>query len=521
MREQTHVASRDSRIHQARLDNISEAFARSAARHGPRSALCFGARQWSYAQLAEAVTGLASALRGRGLEPGDRVAAFGGNSDAYVLLWLACTRAGLVHVPINHGLNATEVDYILRQSGSRALFHDPGDLPALGDAVQAVQWTCPLHGDTGRDALAMAQISPGQSLPNASGPDTLAQILYTSGTTAAPKGAMLTHGSLMAEYTSAIIELELSASDRALAALPLYHSAQMHVFTVPHLLVGAHVHIIEGAQAQRSLETMASQRLDSFFAPPTVWISLLRHPQFDNFDLSCLKRGYYGASIMPVPVLEELAQRLPVRLFNCYGQSEIGPLATVLRPEEHAQRPASAGRAVFNVQTRVVDFDGVPVPAGEQGEIVHRSPQLLAGYWDKPEETAEAFRDGWFHSGDIGVMDEAGYLTIVDRVKDVINSGGIVVSSREVEECLYRHPAVSEVAVIAMPDARLVEAVAAVVKLKEGQHPDEAELIEHARAHLAHFKAPRRVFFCQDLPRNASGKLLKRQLRQTYCADPP
>lgn len=507
-----------SHIAAARADNIAAAFARSAARHGPRMALRFGQREWTYAQLEQAITGLAHALRALGLASGERVAAFGANSDAYVLLWLACARAGLVHVPINHGLTADEVDYILRQSGSRALFHDPGDLERLAHAADAVQWCGTLHGGSGHDVLAMASAEPGQPrqpLPTPAA-DDLAQILYTSGTTAAPKGAMLTHAALLAEYTSAIIELELSAHDRALAALPLYHSAQMHVFTVPQLIMGGYVHILASAQAELCLSTIAQQRLDSFFAPPTVWISLLRHPGFDGFDLSCLKRGYYGASIMPVPVLEELARRLPVRLFNCYGQSEIGPLATVLRPEDHAQRPASAGRPVFNVQTRVVDADGQPVAPGEQGEIVHRSPQLLRGYWDKPEETAEAFAGGWFHTGDLGVMDAEGYLTIVDRVKDVINSGGIVVSSREVEECLYRHPAVAEVAVFALPDPRLVEAVAAVVALKDGMQADEAELIAHARAHLAHFKAPRRVFFRDGLPRNGSGKLLKRELRQEY-----
>ena len=220
---------------------------------------------------------------------------------------------------------------------------------------------------------------------------------------------------------------------------------------------------------------------------------------------------------MPVPVLHELRERLPrARPFNAYGQTEIAPVATILRPEEHDARPASCGRPVLNVETRVVDPDMNDVPPGTHGEVVHRSPQLLTGYWDKPEETAAAFAGGWFHSGDVGYFDEQGYLYIVDRIKDVINTGGVLVASREVEEVLFTHPAVSEVAVVGLPDDKWIEAVTAFVVLRPGQHVEEAELIAHARPHLAAFKLPKRVEFVTELPRNTAGKLLKRELRRTY-----
>jgi len=266
------------------------------------------------------------------------------------------------------------------------------------------------------------------------------------------------------------------------------------------------------------LRLIEEHGITSFFAPPTVWISLLRHDDFGRRNLTSLRHVYYGASIMPVPVLEELRARLPgAGPYNCYGQSEIAPLATVLRPEEHAERPASAGRPVLNVETRVVDADMNDCPPGTQGEIVHRSPQLLVGYWDKPQETEEAFEGGWFHSGDVGVMDEAGYLTIVDRIKDVIKTGGTMVASREVEEALFTHPAVSEVAVIALPDPKWVEAVTAVVVLRRDHQATEAELIAHARQTLAPFKLPKRIFFADTLPRNTAGKLLKRELRKQFA----
>jgi fatty-acyl-CoA synthase len=328
---------------------------------------------------------------------------------------------------------------------------------------------------------------------------------------------MMTHRALLAEYESCIVELALSGADRALAALPLYHSAQMHVFTLPQLLLGAITVLIEAPTPDLCLRLIEEHKITSFFAPPTVWISLLRAPDFDKRDLSSLKKVYYGASIMPVPVLQELRARLAgAEPYNCYGQSEIGPLATVLRPEEHDARPASCGRPVYNVETRLVDAEMRDVASGEQGELIHRSPQLMVGYWGKPEETREAFAGGWFHSGDVGVRDAEGFITIVDRLKDVIKTGGSMVASREVEEALFTHPAVSEVAVVGLPDPRWIEAVTAVVVLRAGASADEEALIAHARESLAPFKLPKKVIFRADLPRNTAGKLLKRELRDAY-----
>jgi fatty-acyl-CoA synthase len=347
--------------------------------------------------------------------------------------------------------------------------------------------------------------------------DTLAQIVYTSGTTAAPKGAMMTHKAMMSQYYSVIHAMDFASTDMALAALPLYHTAQMHAFTMPQMLVGARTILIEAPAPEAVLRLLEQERITSFFAPPTVWISLLRHPDFATRDLSSLQKIYYGASIMPVPVLRELRERLPrARPYNCYGQTEIAPLATVLLPEEHDARPASCGRPCLNVETRVVDPYMNDVPPGTHGEIVHRSPHLLTGYWNKPAETAEAFAGGWFHSGDVGYFDDEGYLYIVDRIRDVINTGGVLVAGREVEEVLFTHPAVSEVAVVGLPDDKWIEAVTAFVVLRSGQTVDEATLQSLARQHLAPYKLPKKVVFVDNLPRNTAGKLLKRELRKQY-----
>lgn len=495
---------------------IGDIIRRSARRAPEAFALEFEQRRWTYRELDDASTRVAAALLEKGLKKGDRVAAFGKNSDAYVLLWLATTKAGLVHVPINFALTGSELAYLLRQSGARAAFADPLLLPALrGCNVPAEIVGTLRDGDIlewGRAATPVPQLHVDVA------DEDVAQLLYTSGTTAEPKGAVLSHRALVHHYASAAMALDARASDRQLHALPLYHSAQMHVFMMPSLMLGAPNWLLEAPDPARVLDSIAQHRCDAFFAAPTVWIALLALLEKDPSRARSLKKAYYGASIMPVPVLQRLRELLPgLGFYNCFGQSEIGPLATVLRPEEHDARPASAGRAIAFVDMRVVDDDLNDVPAGSVGEVVYRSPQLCSGYWDKPEETEAAFAGGWFHSGDLAHIDAEGYITIVDRKKDVIKTGGVLVASREVEEALFTHPAVREVAVIPLPDPKWIEAVTAVVVLKQGAQADEAALVEHSRTRLAPFKVPKRVFFVDDLPRNASGKLLKRVLRDRFA----
>ena len=497
----------DAMARRAARNTIGDAVGRAADRFRDRTALTFEDRSWSYRDLDAASTRIAAGLLAGGLATGDRAVAFGQNSDHYLLFWIACCKAGVIHVPANYALSAAELGYIVRQCGAGHVFHDPalrGTAEASG--APALRSLAELPRGDGADAA-------GEGVTD----DDIAQILYTSGTTGAPKGAMLTHRALLSEYASCIYACDFTRDDRVLAALPLYHTAQMHAFAMPQLLAGAEITLIERPVPARCLELIEERRLSSFFSPPTVWINLLRHPDFATRDLRSLRKAYYGAAIMPVPVLQELRARLPgIQAYNCYGQSEIAPLATVLRPEEHDARPTSVGRPVMNVRTRVVDLDMNDVAPGQPGEIVHRSPHLMLGYWDKPAETAQAFEGGWFHSGDIGTLDAEGYLYVVDRMKDVINTGGVQVASREVEDALFTHPAVSEVAVIAIPDSKWIEAVAAVIVLRDGADATEAALIEHTSGVLAPFKRPKRVFFADSLPKNTAGKLLKRELRARY-----
>ncbi|MGW5517714.1 acyl-CoA synthetase [Nocardia africana] len=505
-----------------RTHTIDGVLHRSAAKAPGRTALTFEGRAYTYRELDAAVTRAAAHLLDLGLTAGDRVAAYGTNSDAYVIGFLACARAGLVHVPVNYALKGGELSYLVSQSGARAILADPaliGTLDQVRGDLTAVEYVVPLR-DAGESLRAVAdaagEVSDFSSRASAT---DLAQLLYTSGTTSKPKGAMMTHEALVFEYVSSVIALDLHADDNPLVAMPLYHSAGMHVFMLPYLSVGATVHLMATPDIPEILRRVEQDRIGSLFLAPTVWVPLSNHPDLDRRDLSSLRKAQYGASIMPVTVLNRLRERYPdLGFYNCFGQSEIGPLATVLRPEEHAERPSSCGRPVYFVETRVVDTDGNDVGPGEPGEVLYRSPQLCRGYWDNPEATAEAFRDGWFHSGDLVTRDADGYITVVDRIKDVINTGGVLVASREVEDALYTHPAVAEVAVIGTPDEKWIEAVTAVVVLHEGRETTADALIAHVKELIAPFKVPKHIRFAESLPRNQSGKLLKRALREPITA---
>lgn len=499
----------------------------SAARVPQKTAIECGDVRWTYAELDSISNRVARGLARQGIAYGDRIALLARNSAAFVAMRFALARLGAVMVPINFMLREPDVAFILRHSGARLLLTDL-EFRAIGEGAARL--------DTAVEGSLLLPDEQGQALPEGSacfddlldGDDaplrtevdaaSIAQILYTSGTESLPKGVVLAHAAVIAEYVSSLVDAELAAGDTMLHAMPLYHCAALDVFLGPSLYLGASNVLTAHPTPEHLLGLIARHRIDSFFVPPTVWIALLRSPAFDRHDLSCLRKCYYGASIMPVEVLKELLARLPqARIWGLYGQTEMAGVVTVLRPDEQERKAGSIGRPMLNVETRLVDDEGRDVGVGIIGEIVHRSPQVLEGYYRDETRTREAFRGGWFHSGDLATCDAEGYLTIVDRKKDIIKSGGENVSSREVEEVLYAHPAIAEVAVIGLPHARWIEAVVAVVVVRVGQVASQESLVEHCRTRLAHFKVPKGIIFVENLPKNPSGKLLKRELRQRYA----
>ena len=518
-------------IARTRRHTIGDLLWRSAARFPNKTAIVYGQLRQTYAELDKVVNRTANALVERGVRKGDRIALLSHNNHGFVVLNFALARLGAIMVPINFMLGATEVAFILGHAGASGMIVEDALLTTADAAIETAgaERTMRVRGvidENGNDSSGeWESLQTWMEHPDATVPDVAIadddplQLLYTSGTESLPKGATLSSRALTAQYVSCIVDGQMNTDDIEIHSMPLYHCAQLHCFLTPGIYLGATNIILPSPDPASILATIEQERVTKLFFPPTVWIALLRHPDFDTRDLSSLAKGYYGASVMPVEVLKEMGRRLPnVRLFNFYGQTEMSPVASVLQPEDQVRKAGSAGRPCINVETIIVDIDDRPVPPGTEGEIVHRSPHAMLGYWNDPEKTAEAFRNGWFHSGDLGVIDDEGYLYVVDRKKDMIKTGGENVASREVEEALYAHPGVAEVAVFAVPDPRWVEAVTAAVIPRSGQTLNEDELIAFCKQRLASFKSPKYIVIVDRLPKNASGKILKRELRNTYAS---
>ena len=508
----------------SRSQSLGDLPRRSALRFPDRTAVADGATRLTFAEFEQAVANAAAALSAQGIDPGERLALLSRNTWQYAVLVFATARAGVVLVPINFMLGADEIAYVLDHSGATAFVAQDALVPVAEAAMDAaatdavVVRSCICSG-TGDAPAGWGNVQDwceydGEAPAVAVADDDPVRLMYTSGTESRPKGALMSSRSLMWEYVSAVVDGNMSSDDVDLHTLPLYHCAQLDCFLGPDIYLGATSILLPAPDPAAVLATIERERVTKFFAPPTVWISLLRSPHFDSADLSSLRKGYYGASAMPVQVLKELQDRLPnVRFWNFYGQTEMAPVATILGPEDQLTHAGSAGRPSLNVETAVVDGNDVPVPAGTVGEIVHRSPHATLGYYRDPERTAEAFANGWFHSGDLGYFDDAGYLSVVDRKKDMIKTGGENVASREVEEAIYLLDGVAEVAVFGVPHPHWVEAVAAVVVPRPGADLTPEAVMAHTRSVLAGYKTPKYVVMADSLPKNPSGKIVKRQLR--------
>lgn len=528
MNTETNVHSDLNRmLERARRNTLGDLLARTRDRIPEKFAVAYSRQRLNYAELDDLVNQTARGFLADGMKKDDMVTVMSKNNLDFVVVNFALARIGAVMVPINYMLSIEDVQYILEHAEVSSFIASEEFAPVLDKSAGRLEIRQRYLMDTlgtydGELAewvslTAAREDHPADLVDAEIDDDDLAHVLYTSGTESRPKGVMLSHKSLISEYVSSIVDGKMAAEDVAIHALPLYHSAQMHVFLGPSIYVGSSGIILGSASPELILQTIEEEGATLLFAPPTVWIALLRHPDFDERDLSSLKKCYYGAAIMPREILKELAERLPdANFWNFYGQTEVAPLATALQPRDQLRKLGSAGVPALNVQTKIVDEVDNEVARGEVGEIVHRTPHTMKGYLHDPEKTAEAFKGGWFHSGDLGVMDEENYVTIVDRKKDMINTGGVNVSSREVEETIYQMDGVSEVAVVSIPDAYWIEAVTAIIVPKEGASLTSEAVEEFCRERLSKFKVPKYVDFTNHLPKNPSGKVLKRSLRDEY-----
>lgn len=531
-------------------EGISHWVRRRAELSGARVAVVTVARRWTYAELDARIDACAWALIDQlGVRRGDRVALVLYNSSEFLEVLFACARLGAVCVPVNFRLAPAEVGYVLADAGAdvvvfhrglaglvdeslgaagvrvrhRVVVAGPQELPGAPGAVAGPGRGARPGAGTGSDAV-VAEHDYEALLVAASGrprefdvpAESLAALMYTSGTTGRPKGAMLTHANLAANVHNALaLGRGLHEGDVTVTAAPMFHIGGLGVHTLPLLYVGGTVVVLAGFDPVATLAAMARERATVEFLVPAMWAALSRVPDFASYDLSALELAIAGGAPCPLPVIEFFTSR-GVRFQEGFGMTETSPGVSVLDAEHVTAKAGSIGRPMFGVRWRLVDAADADVPIGQVGELVVTGPNVFTGYWMLPEATAEAFRGGWFHTGDLGRLDEDGYLTLVDRKKDMIITGGENVYPIEVEQVLARHPAVREVAVIGVPDPTWGEAVVAVVALEGSSGVTAAELTEFARSHLAHFKCPRRVEFVADLPRNATGKVLKTDLRARF-----
>ncbi|MGO9569347.1 MAG: acyl-CoA synthetase [Desulfomonilaceae bacterium] len=502
---------------------------RRARYHFPeRKAMIFGDKSLTYWEMEDQCNRVANALADLGVKKYDRVAILAHNTIHHVLTWIGCCKIGAVYLAINYLLRGKDISYCINHSESTVFIVEDALYALVKDVlddmptVKTLIWSNQGRGQPPVSNRFKDFDEWVNSYPTTE-PDTIlhiedpCQMTYTSGTESKPKGVIISNQALMAHYMGCIIDGQYDSNDVNINALPIYHCAQRDVFMNPIFWLGG-TNILMGPDIGQILKNIADYKATMFFAPPTVWIGILRHPEFTKYDLSSLKKCYYGASIMPVEILKEIMDRLPgTKIYNYYGQTELAPYHTILKAEDATSKLGSAGMGGLNMETRLEDERYKPInKAGVSGEICGKGPHVMIMYFKDPEKTEEAVKGGWFHSGDIGVMDEDRYIAVVDRKKDMIKTGGENVPTREVEEAIYLDKRVQEVAVIGLPHDKWVEAVTAVVVPKAGETILEQEIVDLCRRELAAFKCPKKIIIVDALPKTPTGKILKREMRVAY-----
>jgi len=511
---------------------IGDLLARNANKFPEKPAIVSEEVSMNYRRLNERVNRLANALVHAGLKKGDRVGALVHNSHQFLEIYFAAAKTGGIFCPYNNHLKAPELKEVINYSTPKFLFldRDYGEMIDVlkPDLATVERYICLQQPESPfMDSYELTLDAAAGSEPAGMvGENDVLSIFFTAGTTGKPKGAVRTHRHLLSDAAAGVIELKVDYDERVLITFPLYHVAGEDNI-VRHVFMANTFHIKRegGFDPVEILSYIARERITRCQMVPTMIHSLLQVPDVSKFDLASLRLILYAAAPMPVELLKRALAVFPCGFAQLYGQTETGPLTTVLRPEDHIldgseekqKRLASSGRAVVNYEVRIVDDHDNDVPVGEVGEIIVRSEAMMREYWQMPEETAKKLKDGWLHTGDLGRVDEEAYVYIVERKNDLIISGGVNIYPREVEEVLYRHPAVSEASVVGVADEHWGEVVKAVVVLRNGSEATESEIKEFCGQHLAGYKKPKSVDFWKELPKSPQGKVLKKEIRAHYA----
>lgn len=506
---------------------LQDVLRRSAKFYREKTALVCGSHRFTYGQFMHRVNRLAHGLARLGARSGDRIAVLLPNCHRFAEIYLAAPQIGAVPVPLNVRLSPKELAALIQHSEANVLVADQsfrGTLQAMASLLPGLNFRigCGLKDEGFLEYEELIEANPSGETGFALDEGEVVLQMYTSGTTGTPKGVLLTHRNVMANTLTGIFERRFSCADVFLNAAPMYHIADFEYF-IQILSAGGTNVFIGRFDPALFVEAVQREKVTSTWIVPTMIHSLLDFPERKRYDLLSLRVLYYGGACLSPEIFYRAREALGCEFSLGFGLTEASPLISLLRPEDHRgeaaeveKRLRSCGRAAFNVELRIVDEQDREVSPGHPGEIVVRGGNVMRGYWKMEEETRKVLRGGWLHTGDMGRMDEEGYLYLVDRKKDVIKSGGENIYSREVEETIALHPAVKEAAVIGVPDDKWSEAVRAVIVLREGMICSEREIMDHCRNHLAGFKCPKSVDFVPALPKNITGKVLKAELRRKY-----
>jgi fatty-acyl-CoA synthase len=493
--------------------------AHHAARTPDKVMTVFEGDTTTYGEMAARAVALAGGLSQRGVGQGDVVALLSYNCPEFLETIFAANYLNATAMPINWRLAAPEVRYILEHSGARVLVCDEALVAPANEATKGLETllvracVSPVAAE-GWTNLTDLRAGTGAAASVPAAADDVHRLMYTSGTTGRPKGVMITHANLAWKNLAHIVEFGFTASDLGLACGPLYHVGALDLTTTSLIAAGATIIIHRSFDAADVVTELERSRVTTVWLAPAMVNAIMALPGIEQPDLSSVRVVINGGEKMPVPLIERIQRVFPSAWFaDAYGLTETVSGDTFLDRESLVSKLGSVGRPCLYLELDVWDTQGNPVPPGEPGEIVMRGPKVFKGYWRDPDATAAAFAGGWFHTGDIGVRDGDGYLFIVDRLKDMIVSGGENIASSEVERVLYEHAAVLEAAVVGRPDDRWGEVPVAFVALRKDGTATSDEILVHCRAQLARFKVPRAITFVDALPRNPSGKVLKRELR--------
>ncbi len=489
---------------------------------GDKEALVDGARHLTYRELNRRVNRLARSLQLLGLAHGDRCAILAYNCLEYVEVIFATAKLGLTLVPLNWRLSPPELAFNLSDSGADTLLFDA----EFAEVVTQLQEQTPIKrmivlGSTaGLESDAYEELLARQSedeptVDQPVGLDTAHIIMYTAGTTGRPKGAVLSQGASFWNAINLTLDMNFTSNDRNLSVLPMFHIGGIGLFTLPVLYMGGTVVIQRTFEPAETLRLLGKEKITLFFGVAAVFLFLIQHADFNPEAFAKVRVVMSGGAPLPVSLVRQYHDA-GIVLQQGFGMSEAAPSIATLSKDLALKKAGSIGRALFHVEARVVDVDMNDLPADAEGELVIRGPNLMQGYWNRPEATNEAFEGGWFHTGDIARMDADGDLYIVDRKKDMFISGGENVYPAEVENAIFELPQVAEAAVIGAKDEKWGEVGRAIVALKAGEELEEAEIIDFLKERLAKYKVPKQVIFVDQLPRNAAGKVLKNKLREAY-----